>query len=291
MKSLYTGLVAFGLSSTALAQDECRSLMDSVTEISIALDEAELDKAAAVTEQARRDLMCQPEPVNNLVLTQLYHFSGAVHLFQDNEQAAWEAFGFSASVSPMASLNPILGKEAEETHEAIRQSVIAAPPGQLQLSGDAEVWLDGKTVPVGVAVDVTVGQHFLQWKTTGGEMQNRIIRVESGEARAIPVGPGAESFQTESFGEGGASLEAKHWVLIGGSVAAVTGGVLIALGAKAKSDYDNATDPNELEPLKNKANLLFTAGGITAGVGVGSLIAGPIFLHDGSPGIGLHWSW
>ena len=128
MKSLTAGLFAASLSTSAFAQEECRSLMDAVTEISIALDEAELDKAAAVTEQARRDLMCQQKPVNNLVLTQLYHFSGAVYLFQDNEQAAWEAFGFSASVSPMASLNPILGKEAEETHEAIRQSVMAAPP-------------------------------------------------------------------------------------------------------------------------------------------------------------------
>ena len=144
---------------------------------------------------------------------------------------------------------------------------------------------------VGVPFDVTTGQHFLQWKAAGGEMQNRLIRVESGEARAIPVGPGAETFQTEDFGSGGVTLETKHWVMIGGGVAAITGGVLLALGAKAYGDYTNTEDPNELEPLKNKANLLFAAGGATAGVGVGALIAGPVFLSDGSPGIGLQWTW
>ena len=121
-------------------------------------------------------------------------------------------------------------------------------------------------------------------------MQNRLIRVESGEARAIPVGPGAENFKTESFG-GGPSLEAKHWVIIGGSVAAVTGGVLLALGAKAKSDYNSTEDPNELEPLKQKANLYLAAGGVTAGVGIGAIIAGPMLLQDGSPGLQVGWSW
>ena len=67
--------------------------------------------------------------------------------------------------------------------------------------------------------------------------------------------------------------------------------MLLALGAKAYGDYTNTEDPNELEPLKNRANLLFAAGGATAGVGIGALIAGPVFLSDGSPGIGLQWTW
>ena len=85
MKTFFAGMLTLGLSSTALAQEECSGLMDSVTQISIALDEALLDKAAEVAEKARQELMCQQSPVNNLVLTQLYHFSE--YRFVDRPQA------------------------------------------------------------------------------------------------------------------------------------------------------------------------------------------------------------
>ena len=150
--------------------------------------------------KAQKDLLCQTEPVNHLVLTSVFHMAGAVHLFLGEEEASWEAFGFSASVAPMATLDPVLGAQAQESHEVLRQSVIAAPQGSIQFSGDAEVWLDGKSAMVGPPIDLTAGKHFIQWRTPEGAMQNRIIRVESGEARAIPVGPGAETFTGESMG-------------------------------------------------------------------------------------------
>jgi hypothetical protein len=189
----------------------------------------------------------------------------------------------------MATLNPVLGAQAQETHEILRQSVLAAPQGQIQFSGEAKVWLDGKEVAVGPTMDMPAGQHFLQWQGPGQPMQNRVIRVESGEARAIPVGAGAESFQGDSFG--GVNLEAKHWAMIGGGAAVVTGGVLLALGLKTKGEFANTSDPNELDALAQKANSLFKAGGATAGLGIGTMIAGPIFLEGGSPGFQVGFVW
>ena len=120
-------------------------------------------------------------------------------------------------------------------------------------------------------------------------MQNRVIRVESGEARAIPVGAGAESFQGDSFG--GVKLKAKHWAMIGGGAAVVTGGALLAIGLKTKSEFSNTTDPNELDNLAQKANTLMIAGGATMGVGIGALVAGPVFLGGGSPGFQVGFVW
>ena len=290
MKTIFAGLFVLSLSQPAMAQDDCANLMATVTQISTALDEALLDEASTLAAKAREDLACQTKPVNSLVLTSVFHLSGAVHLFMGQEKQAWEAFGFSASIAPMATLNPILGAQAQEAHEVLRQSVVAAPQGQIQFSGAGEVWLDGKPVEIGPLIDVPAGQHFLQWRSEGQTMQNRVIRVESGEARAIPVGPGAESFQGNSFG-GINKLELKHWIYIGGGAAIVTGGILVGLGLKARNEYESTTDPNALDGLAAKANIFLISGGATVATGVGALIAGPIFLEDGSPGFQVGFAW
>lgn len=267
---------------------DCTNLMTAVSQISASLDQAQLDEASVLASKAREDLSCQEKPVSNLVLTSVFHLSGAVHMFLGEEKQAWEAFGFSASMAPMATINPVLGSQATETHEILRQSVLAAPQGQIQFAGNAEVWLDGKPAEIGPSIDMPAGQHFLQWKAEGQPMQNRVIRVESGEARAIPVGPGAESFKGDSFG--GVKFEAKHWALIGGGAAVVTGGVLLALGFKARADFDSAAEA-DLETAAQKANTLLIAGGATAGLGLSALIAGPMFLADGSPGFQVGFVW
>lgn len=294
MKPLLSGLLALVFSQPALAQDatapsDCTNLTQAVAQISAALDQAQLDEASEMAAKARADLSCQTTPVSNLVLTSVFHLSGAVHMFVGEEKQAWEAFGFSASIAPMATLNPVLGSQATETHEILRQSVLAAPQGQLQFAGNAKVWLDGKEVQVGPPMDMPAGQHFLQWQGEGEAMQNRVIRVESGEARAIPVGAGAESFKGDSFG--GVQLKAKHWAIIGGGAAVVTGGVLLALGLKANGEYQASTDPNELDALAKKANSLLIAGGTIAGIGLGAMIAGPVFLGGGSPGFQVGFVW
>jgi hypothetical protein len=289
MKPILAGLFALSLSLPSFAQNECANLPNTVSEISAALDQALLDKASALAAKAREDLLCQEGPINNLILTSVFHLSGAVHLFLGEEKQAWEAFGFSASIAPMATLNPVLGAQAQETHEVLRQSVIAAPQGQIQFAGVGEVWVDGKPVEIGPPMDMPAGQHFLQWRSEGQPMQNRVIRVESGEARAIPVGPGAESFKGDSFG--GIQLGPKQWAYIGGGVAIVTGGILLALGFKAWAEYKSTTDRDALDGLATKANIFLIGGGTTAALGVGALIASPIFLEDGGMGFQVGFAW
>jgi len=289
MKTLFTGLLALGISQTALADDDCTNLMNAVTELRGALDEALMEKAANIAKKTEQDLACQQTPVPPLVLTSVFHLAGAVHLFNDKKDDAWEAFAFSASISPMASLDPVLGQKAVDLHTKLRESVLANPQGQLQFSGEAEVWVDGKPVEVGPPVEMPAGRHYLQWRSAGQPMQNRVIRVESGEARAIPVGPGAENFKGEGFG--GSRLESKQIAYIGGAVAVVGGGVMLALGIKARSEFDQTSDPDELDALAKRANVLLIAGGATTAVGVGTLIAAPIFLEDGGMGLQVGFIW
>ena len=289
MKTFFAGLLALGISQTAIADDDCTNLMNAVTELRGALDEALMEKASSIAKKTEKDLSCQQTPVPPLVLTSVFHLAGAVHLFNDQKDAAWEAFAFSASISPMASLNPVLGKKALDLHTKLRESVLANPQGQLQFSGEAEVWVDGKPVQVGPPIEMPAGKHFIQWRSADQIMQNRVIRVESGEARAIPVGPGAESFKGEGFGEN--KLEAKQLAYIGGAVAVVGGGVMLALGIKARSEFDQTSDPDELDALAQRANLLLIAGGATSAIGVGTLIAAPIFLQDGGVGLQVGFIW
>ena len=79
--------------------------------------------------------------------------------------------------------------------------------------------------------------------------------------------------------------------MIGGAIGVVTGSALLAIGAKAQSDYQNSNDPNELDGLAQRANLYFVLGGVVTTAGTSALIAGPLFLDDGGSGIQVGFVW
>ena len=288
-------LLLTSFSGTAIAQEttsesSCGSLMLAISEIQSALDDGDLEIARDRAEQAKRDFMCQEAPINNLILVSVLHLSGAAHLYIGNDDAAWNDFGFSASAAPLATINPVLGARATETHEVLRQSVLAAPAGRIQMEGTAEIWLDGASIQTGVPLDVTAGQHLIQWRQEGMPMQNRIYRVESGELRAIPVSSDAGDIIEEGL-TGTGDLTPRHYAMIGGGASLATSGLLFYLASSTKAEFDSTTDPTELDSLKSRYNGLIIGSALTGALGVAGLSGAFIFMDSESTHVQLNWAW
>ena len=272
------------------SEPSCGVLSQAISEIQSALDDGDLEIARDRAEQAKRDFLCQDGPINNLILVSILHLSGAAHLYIGNDDAAWNDFGFSASAAPLATINPVLGTRATETHEVLRQSVLAAPAGRLQMQGSAEIWLDGASIQTGVPLDVTAGQHLIQWREEGMPMQNRIYRVESGELRAIPISSDAGDIIEEGL-TGTGDLTPRHYAMIGGGASLATSGLLFYMASSTKAEFDNTTDPTELDSLKSKYNGLIIGSALTGALGVAGLSGAFIFMDSESTHVQLNWAW
>ncbi len=88
---------------TNLHENGCPRLPQAIRAINEALNEAMLDEAVRLAEQAAKATLCQPLPINPLALTGVFHMKGAVHTFRGETaaardvQAALYRFGFGAS--------------------------------------------------------------------------------------------------------------------------------------------------------------------------------------------------
>ena len=278
------------LAQGAETNTTCGALTQAISEIQSALDDGDLEVARDRAEQAKRDFLCQEGPINNLILVSILHLSGAAHLYIGNEDAAWNDFAFSASAAPLATINSVLGARATETHERLRQSVLAAPSGRLQMQGSAEVWLDGASIQTGVPLDVTAGQHLVQWRQDGMPMQNRVYTVESGELRAIPVSADSGDIIEEGL-SGSGDLTPRHYAMIGGGVSLATSGLLFYMSTSTKAEFDSTTDPTELDSLRSKYNGLVIGSALTAALGVAGLSGAFIFMDTESTLVQMNWDW
>ncbi len=286
-------LIAFsGLAQAqeVTSEQSCGVLAMAISEIQSALDEGETETALNLAEQAKQDFMCQEGPINNLILVSILHLSGAVNLSLENDDSAWNDFGFSASAAPLATINPVLGARAVETHEILRQSMLAAPTGRIEIQGSAEAWLDGSPIETGVVLDVTAGQHLVQWRQEGMAMKNRIYGVESGQLRTVPVSDESGTI-VASVSTGGIDLTSRHYAMMGGGVSLATSGVLFYMASNTKTEIDNTTDQYEIDSLTSKYNGLIIGSALTGVLGVAGLSGAFIFMDSDSTNLQLNWAW
>lgn len=280
--------------SAALA-GACPDLGASINGISAALNDVDLDSARSISLEATAGLACQPAPINPVVLTSLFQLAGAVELFMGEPVAADVLFERAASVSPLATIDPVLGDDAAAAYDAVRKQVMDTPGGTLRVEGQVEAWLDGRPIAPGGDVDVAVGNHLLQWREApDAPLQARVVRVATREGRVLPLGAQTAAAATPAAGgTGGASASgssgsgARMGALAGGAVGVIAGGVLIGVAGLSHSAFDRETDPTELGRLQTRTNALTIAG---LGVGAVGLAVGGVgvVLLDG--GGGLSWS-
>jgi hypothetical protein len=266
----------------AAAEPACASLSTALTAINAALDEALLDEAEALADDARRSLLCQPEPVPAMLINAIFSLKGAVHIFQGKEKAAEEAFEWAVAVSPLAPLDAMLGARPVEAYNRVRDEVLARPVGTLHLQGDAQAWVDGRSSPIGTPLELPAGPHLLQWQKEGEPMQGRIISVASGEVRTLPVGKGGGAAFNAAVSDAaalpsptGLAQRRNLYLASGGGLVAAGGGLLVAGLAKRGQVEDGDFDTmGELDQLAASANTLEAIGMASAALGAGLLGVG-----------------
>ncbi|MEE2750704.1 MAG: hypothetical protein VX519_04695 [Myxococcota bacterium] len=278
MSMLLVGLAALFQSNevqaqTTLATHEngCVHLSKAIPAINTALNEALLDEAMALADQTADSISCQPDPVSSLALTAVFHMKGAVHTFRGEEQAAREAFAWAVSVSPLATLDEILGSKAQQTFQEVQAELLERPGGILQLNGESKVWIDGRVVPTNTLIELPSGNHLLQWQNPGEPIQGKPIEVTPGETRTLPVGIQAPPLEDAAALPDPALLAKKRWLYLGsGGTLVVTGSLLLNQGlAKRENILDGDFEtPEDLDEMAVSANALGGMGMGTAALGV-----------------------
>lgn len=319
-----SGLVPSVAGAQGVGQEDCPDVTASVKSIRLALDEVRLEEAAAIGEEAVESLKCQSEVVNAITLNTLFQLVGAVHHFIGDAGKEKVYFGRAVAVSPAAGLDPSLGEHAGLVYEDIREQILARPTGAFLLGPDAKAWVNGQKLASGLALDVASGAHLVQIRTPSGEMINQIVRVapeerftvkKDGRVVRTAVGvsdtggtfeagspPGGASTgvssasTTDSTTRGGTGASDEPWspswgLVAGGGAAVVTGGVFMALAAATHGQFEESTDPYELEDLQRNTN---TYGGVGLGmcvVGAGLAGAGFVVPLQGGVSAGITWTW
>ena len=270
--------------ATAPAEPACASLSTALTAINAALDEALLDEAEALADDARRSLLCQPEPVPAMVINAIFSLKGAVHIFQGREKAAEEAFEWAVAVSPLAPLDAMLGARPIEAYNRVRDDVLSRPVGTLKLQGDAQAWVDGRSILIGTPVELPAGPHLLQWQREGNPMKGRVISVASGEVRTLPVGKGVAAVPNATVSNAavsdavalpsptGPAQRRNLYLASGGGLVAAGGGLLVAgLTKRGQIDDGDFETMDDLDQLASSANSLGAIGIASAALGAGLL--------------------
>jgi len=282
--------------------EACPALGALIAEINIALDEALLDEAIDKAKKGQDALLCQPEPVNPLALSTIFHLKGAAHLFRGEERDAERAFEWAASIAPGSSLQAVFGEKATELYNQVRQRVLDTPPGRVEVldPSPTRVWVDGMEISSGVPMNLAAGPHLVQWQADSTtEMKALELTLTPGEQRTLNL-TGKKAISPEPlpkekrslFGENGPP---KTMVIGGGGVLAGTAALLLGISASQHRNFmqnatrspEEALTPEELTSLQGSINTLTTAGLGTGVVGAGLLGWGLLLDTQGGTAVSI----
>ncbi len=286
---LFLGIL--GWSPRAEAQ-ECVNLTDALNGIHKYLDEVMLEEARSLALQAQRQLACQAEPVNPLLLTSLYGASGAVNFFLGEEKAARSNFQLAMGANPTTALDARYGEEAGALFESVRAEVLGQPGGKLTITGNASAWVDGQPSIPDQPIQLAAGQHLLQWKSDTAVMAGRSIDIGPGENRTLHLGEPPPNQRPVYLASGGAL--------------ALAGGTLLALASRKVNEFDeyeeeynsvlessenHSAAQEDLQSLVQKNHALAISGSVLGLAGVGLAAVAMTQSPPGSFGISLAGKW
>ncbi len=275
-------LAALSAPSGAWA-DDCLDLVEAVGAIRAAVEEVRLDEARMMAEQTVDALTCQENPVNPLLLTNLFQLNGAIAYFQGDPGETEAAFRRAVAVAPLSNLDGRFGEEAALAYRDVQRNVLAEAVGSFTVLGQVEVWIDGRAVEPGNPVELPVGYHLLQWREDDElGLHGQILRMASAEARVLPLGSSVVVDGQPAHERSGAPLT--QAARVGGGLLVVGSAVVLALGAVSSRDFDEADDPSELDSLRSRNHALVLTG---AGLGVAGVGLVGISFLDGGPGLTL----
>ncbi|MFH1468051.1 MAG: hypothetical protein ABIO70_26935 [Pseudomonadota bacterium] len=269
---------------------DCDDLVSSMDAISKALAEVEIERAVGLAEWAGGQLECQSRPVNTVVLTGLFQLTGAAALFNGDGVGAEIAFSRAVAVSPTTPVDPMYGDEVASLYGKVQRRLVAEPTGALTVLGPVEAWLDGRSVKIGLPLDLMPGDHLLQWREEGGSVKGRVIQVATMEARQLTLGTVATldgEKPPRPPRTGGSPLQIP--LLAGGGGGVLAGAVLLGLASATQNAFWREEDPAALAGLQARNHALALTGSGLLVLGAGAV--GASFLVDAGPGLSFGWRW
>lgn len=287
---------ALHFSPAAFAQESCPSLSDTAGALRAAVAEARLDETADLSVRALSSLRCQSQPMQPLLIGQVFQVIGAAAYFNGDMATASETFSWAASTSPGSDLDPMYGQPAVDFYNKLRDSVIANGGATIALLGEGSAWIDGRSLKIGIARDVTAGSHLLQTLEPEGIMNTQEITLGVGEEKVVTIGPvaptpAATPAKTSKPMSASTNSSTKLIMLSTGGALVATGAILMVLANSAHQDFNESTDASALKGLQAKTNTLGWAGVGTGLAGAGLLGSGVFLVGDTGAGIGFRGRW
>lgn len=278
----------------------CPDLGATLREVTGAIDEVRLEDAQSMSTQATEGLECQREVVKSLTLVGLYQSAGAVEYFLGNFNEADDAFARAIAVAPASRLDPAYGEGPAAIYEKLREATMNAAAGRLTGPVPVEAWVDGRPLSPDYPLDVPPGFHLIQVATPSGGLLNTVHRVAPGEHLEVtrdgavlvkrkerapddpppeqPVISGTTSSGGDSSGKGGRRVG----LLAVGGLGVVAGAAGLVLASLTHDQFFQATDPDDLDALRTRTNVLAASGIGLAAVGAGMLGVGVIPRQSGA---------
>ncbi len=256
----------------------CPSVSVELDRIGQALADVELERAAAIADEALAGLGCQEQPINTVALTGLMQAAGVAALFSGDRALAQERFAWAVAVSPTTQPDPMYGQTVLALYSDVQQTVLDQPAASLLVQGADQLWIDGRTQGSGLAIDLLVGTHLLQWQVGEAALEARLVDLASGERHEILVGAAAIArAQSEAESE-------VHWPRLGlrlGSAACLlgSGSMYYAAALKRRAFYDTR-NPEKLEGYLQQNHTYTSMAAGLAVVGAAGLGAS-FFVADG----------
>ncbi len=171
-----------------------------------AVDRLDYRRATELLDATWDDLRCADAFLEAEEIVELPMALGILAHYQGRPEDAAFWFGTTLAIHPGQPWITDYPPDAHQAFDDAGSAIRGAAPGRVVLEPDSEVTsevrVDGHTLdPMAPFVEVRPGDHLLQWRTSGGEVESMLVQVAEGGAvvllsaaslhQAILAGPDA----------------------------------------------------------------------------------------------------
>lgn len=260
-----------------------------------AFDDAEVELAGAVLEQAVAQLGCQTSVVDPQALLELYRLDGLVQLSRLDEKSAVYATIRAVTVDPEAPPPASYGPDLAALY-AVWSDRLRSATAVVEAEGGGTVFVDGRPLAPGERRSVLQGEHVIQVLGPGGlRSEVRDLTGDLVVRTGIPAAPTAIGPEQPApippprVERPGRRRPAPLWIA-GAASLAVGGGLLGVAIWQDEVVFANKVwpDPQAVDRAASQVRIAYIAGYGFAGLGTG-LIATNAVGFPMAAGVRLRW--
>jgi len=310
------------LLSIAVAQDDCPPIGESVERAWAQYNDAEVDAAKVILQEAYADLPCQTEVVTTASLLDLYRLDALVSITQADEKGAVYATLRAVAAKheggrPPESYGPRLAELYDTWSQRMGGALVS-----VTVDGGGVVYVDGREVTASGSLQVAEGEHLVQIEGDGDLTSEVVDLADDHEVATgvpLPAGqaelpgyaapppapvPAPEPVEPAPVPQPSVASGRRRpiWAFAGAALAG--GGAVFALSSAYVSETNFLSDPytglgsQRVDVITQDAAAIRVAYGVgygLAGVSAGLLTVGLIGLPARSvsapPGVRIQGRW